>query len=73
MKCPRAESTGVGKVLKQLIVNETECPVGRQWSIHHVKVRTVWHIESNLEFWRGVFVGYDCCRKYFDLRNEDFA
>ena len=72
MKRPRAESTRIGKVLKQLVVNEAECPIRRQGSIHIFEIRAPGHIETNFEFRRAVLVSYNRCREDFNLGDENF-
>jgi hypothetical protein len=73
VKCTRAESTGVGKMLKQLVVNETKCPIRRKRSIHHFEVRAPRHIKTDLKFRWAIFVGHNRSRKDFDLRDENLA
>jgi hypothetical protein len=73
MECSRTETTRILEVLEQLVVNETKCPVRRKWGIHNFKIGTKGHIETNLEFRRTIFVGYNCSGKYFNLRDENLA
>jgi hypothetical protein len=73
MECSRTETTGVLEVLEQLVVDETKCPIRRERGIHNFKIGAKWHIETNLEFGRTIFVRYNCSGKNFNLRDENLA
>jgi hypothetical protein len=64
-----AESTGVVKVLEELVVNKAKLPVGRQFCCHIHKVRSIGHVKSYFKLRWTVAIGDYLSRKDLNLWN----